>query len=67
MLDEFMQEFKDWPKSKTLMLYLGGLIFPIDSEWNIDSFPSNFDKEKRLEIIKKVHDSLYKYSHQKLN
>lgn len=63
-----MEEFPAFNQNLKVMLFLGALTYPSDSKWNVDGFTDVIKDTKRTtEQIQKVHDCLYKYSHQKLD
>ena len=57
-----------------MMFYLSALLYPQDTKRNLKKFVAHINKETDLEVtesilstlVNKVHDVLYKYSHEKL-
>jgi hypothetical protein len=53
--------------SLRVTLFLGALTYPYDSKRNISGLANPHETKRVLDQIQKVHDCLYKYSHQKLD
>ena len=54
-----------------LLFFLGCLVYPQDTKRNVEKFvpsqdPSSHHTSNYLTLIQKIHDILYKYSHEKL-
>jgi hypothetical protein len=61
------KEFEPTHQSMDILFYLGALLYPQDTKRNVMKFGGGLSKKQRLDLIQKVHDVLYKYSHEKLD
>ena len=71
---KYYQEFERTPEEMMLMFYLAALLHPQDTKRNISKFVAHMNQSPTmtvtndylLKLVNKVHDVLYKYSHEKL-